>query len=168
MNEIISYLNDNTISIYKDYLLNIKNNYDIIKEELKNIPLLEYTHPPMIPYENGNVWRVYLIKRQNLKTDMKNYTPKILKVLSDNMYFNVCFSLLKANTNINLHRDNVNFIYRSHLGVDVPEGYKFMCNNKDITTNNKEINFFDLMDEHEAFNKSDKDRIVLLVDFLRI
>jgi aspartyl/asparaginyl beta-hydroxylase (cupin superfamily) len=167
VSEIISYLKDDVISIYKDYLLNIKNNYNVIKEELKNIPLSEYTHPPMIPYENGNVWKIYMVKKQNIKEDKKNYAPKTFKALSDNIYYNVVFSLLTSNTNVNLHRDILNFLYRSHLGLDVPEEYKFICNNIDITTNNGEINFFDLTDEHEAINSSNKDRIVLLVDLIK-
>jgi len=167
MSEIISYLKDDVVSIYRNHLLNIKNNYNTIKEESKSIPLSEYTHPPMIPYENGNVWKIYVVKRQNIKEDKKNYTPKTFDVLSDSLYYNVVFSLLTSNTNVNLHRDTLNFLYRSHLGLDVPEGYKFICNNIDITTNNSEINFFDLTDEHEALNNSDKNRIVLLVDLMK-
>lgn len=167
MNKIISYLDEKIINTYKDKLLEIKNNFEIFKEECNKIPIDHY-----IFFDDGNknnnYWNVYLVKSKNIKKDIKNLTPKTFEILSDNLYYNVFFSLLKPNTKINLHKDNLYFLYRSHLGIDVPENYKFICNGTDITTNNEEINIFDLKDEHEVYNFSNKNRIVLIVDILKI
>ena len=100
--------------------------------------------------------------------DTKKYAPNTYEIVSDRVFANAVFSILKPNTNINLHKDNLNFLYRSHLGLDVPDDYQFFCNEHDVTTKNGEINFFDLTHYHEGFNKSNKNRIVLLVDLLRL
>ena len=167
MSEIITYLDDEIVEKYKSKLLHIKNNWQIFKDESQNIPLKDFTVFNSSSYDN-NYWNVYIIKKDNQKIDTKNYAPNTFKLLSELSFTNVVFSILKPNTNINLHKDTLNSLYRSHLGLDVPDDYQFFCNESNVTTKNGEINFFDLTHYHEGFNKSEKNRLVLLIDILKI
>ena len=167
MNEIISSLSEEIINLYLNKLLIIKNNYHIFKKEMENIPESDFQNIDNSSNEN-NYWNVYLIKTNSKHLDKKKYTPKTLEILKDNMFLNVSFSLLKPGITINPHKDTLSHVFRSHLGISVPEKCKFICDEKDITTNEGEINFFDLTKIHYGFNQSDKNRIVLLVDILKM
>lgn len=166
MSKIITHLDENILNQYRNQLLVIKNNFEIIKKEANKIPIEAF-----VPFNDGNkdnnYWNVYIVKSQNKKNDIKNYAPDTYEILKDKSFVNVFFSILKSNTKINLHKDSLYFLYRSHLGIDVPKECKFFCKNTDITTLNGEINFFDLTDEHYAYNNSETHRIVLVVDIIK-
>lgn len=166
MKEILSHLDENTLNAYKEKLLLIKKNHQIIAEEASKISIKDY-----LPFNDGNInnnyWNVYLIKSKNKKNDRLNLTPRTYEILSEHIFSNAFFSLLKPKTVIHPHKDILFYLYRSHLGLDVPDDYRFLCDDIDITTKNGEINFFDLTCKHEAYNMSDKHRVVLIVDILK-
>lgn len=80
------------------------------------------------------------------------------------------FSLLKAGTSIHPHYGDTNAIIRSHFGVDVPAGLPqvgFRVNGEERAWRNGEFLFFCDGYVHSAWNHSEKDRIVMIIDVLR-
>lgn len=77
------------------------------------------------------------------------------------------FSRLKANSAIAPHHGHPGKYLRMHLGLDVPAGDVALKVNNDVYHwKNKEVAIFDDRLLHEAWNKTNKDRVVLIVDFI--
>lgn len=104
-------------------------------------------------------------ERCNLFPKLKKFTDAIPGIVS------VSYSLLKPGTHIVAHKGYDEYsekILRYHMGMIVPEGDIGIRVEKDIRgwENGKSFIFDDFL-IHEAWNFSDKDRIVLIIDFLR-
>ncbi|MGZ4970958.1 MAG: aspartyl/asparaginyl beta-hydroxylase domain-containing protein, partial [Methylobacter sp.] len=54
---------------------------------------------------------------------------------------------------------------RAHLGLDVPEGCEMRVENNLLHWRNGEVFIFEDSFEHEVWNRSDKPRTVLIIDF---
>jgi aspartyl/asparaginyl beta-hydroxylase (cupin superfamily) len=78
------------------------------------------------------------------------------------------FSRLKANSKIKPHRGLPVNVLRFHFGIDVPPGSDIGIRVRDEKRywKNGEIIIFDDRIEHEAWNNSNQDRVVLIIDFL--
>jgi aspartate beta-hydroxylase len=74
-------------------------------------------------------------------------------------------SRLRAHTHIDAHRGPTNLRVRCHLGLDVPEGDCAIRVGADTRrwTEGRCLVFDDYF-EHEAWNHTDEDRLVLIVD----
>lgn len=75
------------------------------------------------------------------------------------------FSLLGAGAEIRWHQGNAGDIWRLHLGLDCPDGdcalqvmgeIRHWCNGEFLMFNDQ--------DAHRAWNRTDRDRLILLVD----
>ena len=77
------------------------------------------------------------------------------------------FSLLPANTRIPLHKGDVDSFYRCTLGLIIPPncGIK-MAGESRAWQPGKSLIFQDTV-EHEAWNHSDSDKLILIVDFVK-
>lgn len=83
----------------------------------------------------------------------------------------ISFSLLKAGTHIVPHKgydDYSEKVYRYHMGIVVPKGEIGIRVEKSIRKWEEGKSFvFDDFKIHEAWNFTDKDRLVLIIDFLK-
>lgn len=77
------------------------------------------------------------------------------------------FSRLAAGAHIQPHVGWVHTVYRLHLGLVVPDDCTLRVGAQTRPWRDGECLIFDDTVEHEAHNRSEKDRIVLLLDFLR-
>lgn len=77
------------------------------------------------------------------------------------------FSVLRPGTEIAPHRGYTNHVYRCHLGLVVPEDCGIRVGDETRSWENGRVVVFDDTTEHEAWNRSDSVRVVLLLDFLR-
>jgi aspartyl/asparaginyl beta-hydroxylase (cupin superfamily) len=78
------------------------------------------------------------------------------------------FSCLQPRTHIRPHIGYFqysNYILRAHLGIKVPEGCALIVNGVTQTWQNGKSFVFDDTFRHEAYNKSDELRVVLMIDF---
>lgn len=77
------------------------------------------------------------------------------------------FSMLEPHTHILPHRGFTGLVYRGHLGMKIPAG-EIGLRVADETRRWEEGGFlvFDDSIEHEAWNKTDERRVVLMVDFV--
>lgn len=77
------------------------------------------------------------------------------------------FSLLRAGARIPAHRGVTNVRLTCHLPLIVPPGCGFRVGNEVREWHEGEVLVFDDSIEHEAWNDSDEDRVVLIFDIAR-
>jgi aspartyl/asparaginyl beta-hydroxylase (cupin superfamily) len=77
------------------------------------------------------------------------------------------FSRLEAGAHIEPHVGWVRTVYRGHLGLVVPEGCALRVGKETRAWRAGETLIFDDTVQHEAWNRSEDGRIVLLFDFVR-
>jgi aspartyl/asparaginyl beta-hydroxylase (cupin superfamily) len=158
-----------------------ENYYELLDELLKVLqenPNIEKVFEPWIErnlYQdsNENGWDVAPLKIGGaLIEDRCILFPK-LKKLTDQIsgIVSISYSMLKPGTHIVAHKgydDYSEKILRYHMGMIVPEGDIGIRVEKDIRGWDIGKSFiFDDFLIHEAWNFSDKNRIVLIIDFLR-
>jgi hypothetical protein len=100
-----------------------------------------------------------------------NKTPKhTIRILQDIGNIRLAgFSLMKANSSLGEHNDDCGLLTNSltlHYGIDVPDKCHLIVDNKSEKEENNKIIIFDSNYTHSAYNKSNKDRVILYVDFL--
>lgn len=77
------------------------------------------------------------------------------------------FSVLQPNTEIKPHKGYTGEVYRCHLGLVVPDDCALRVGDETRSWKEGEVMIFDDTVEHEAWNRSDSVRVVLLLDFLK-
>lgn len=163
------------------FLKKFKENYSGIKEELLSVidkPLTEL-HKSTWANERENYlnlqnnsnasWKTYVFKFFGIKhlpnlescpliSKLINETPEIVTIE---------FSMLESNTHILPHRGYSNLLLRSHLGLIVPEGDVAIKVQEDVRKwNEGDFLIFDDSLIHEAWNFTNKQRVVLMIDFV--
>jgi hypothetical protein len=96
----------------------------------------------------------------NVFLDFPNIMNYLYK-LRPSGYEMVGFSLLKSNSEIPPHKDNENSSISWHLGIDVPEKCFLKVEDEIHEEKNGKWVIFDDSRIHAAYNKNEKDRIIL-------
>jgi aspartyl/asparaginyl beta-hydroxylase (cupin superfamily) len=148
--------------------------FDEIEKELDNYlkknNLESYFNTSMV--NNHEVWKTFSLiswdieffKRKKEFPVLMSIVTKYPEILS------VSFNLLEANGKIIPHCGDTNGIYRCHFGMEIPDelphcGFRV----RDDFRSWKKGEWLIFMDayNHEAFNTSQKKRIILVIDVLR-
>lgn len=122
---------------------------------------------------NPSGWQVCPIIVNSQKIITKHERFKVLCEILDKIpgIVSAFFSLLKPNTEICEHQGYENYaekIFRYHLGLIIPKGeVALKCNNIIKYWQNGKSFIFDDSLVHGAWNKSNYDRYVLIVDFVK-
>ena len=132
---------------------------------------------------NENTWLnyglIYNVLDVNIEfTENIRYCPKTIVMLRKiSNHINICgFSLMRGGCVIQLHKDETgirNGSLAMHLGLEIPQPTNtskliFVENNNNyvgINEDNGKMIIFDATNEHYAYNQSDKNRIILYIDF---
>lgn len=86
----------------------------------------------------------------------------------ENGLVSMWFSQFNPGTKLGLHTNYDPYMYRAHLGIDVPEGnIGFKVCDETIKWANGKILVFNPMNPHTAWNLTEEVRTVLIIDFLR-
>ena len=97
--------------------------------------------------------------------------PELNKILiSIPGFISAGISVLSANTDIKAHCGDTNTIYRAHLGLSVPESYPrcgFQVGTEEKGWEEGKILLFCDANKHRAWNHSNLNRTVLIVDVIR-
>jgi aspartyl/asparaginyl beta-hydroxylase (cupin superfamily) len=152
----------------------LASNTELIRMELTNYlmshQLQGYFNSTMVTRANSwktialKTWNVQLFKNQKhfpVTTALLNKYPQIISA---------SFNLLEANSKIKPHSGDTNAIYRCHLGLDIPVGLPdcgFKVKDEVRPWENNQWLIFMDSYEHEAWNDSNKDRFIFLMDVLR-
>lgn len=111
-------------------------------------------------------WKaVYFYKSFRRVDDRCAACPKTAALLDEiGVAREALFSALEPGGHITPHSDLMNFITTCHLGLVVPDGCALSVAGETRTWEAGSCLFFDSSFEHEAWNRADQRRIVLLVD----
>ena len=112
-------------------------------------------------------WKIFglMLYGSEIKENVK-LCQKTMKILNrcDNIV-NAGFSCLEPNVITELHRDFNHDILRCHIPIIIPEGATAIkINNEIIKWNMNEYFIFDDTYDHQAWNFTNKIRVVLIID----
>jgi beta-hydroxylase len=149
----------------------LEAHYNIIKEEYESVKNKMINYPETFLYDNGG-WKVFPIfdwplglKVGEAAALLPNTTELIEKYVPN--HGAAAFSRLQGKTTIKPHVGHQGQYLRYHLGIDVPSGNCGLSSeNKVYRWENGSSFVFDDRKLHHAWNKTTKDRVVLIVDFL--
>jgi beta-hydroxylase len=146
----------------------LEENHALIKEEFFNVVSKEkyLEWPETSLYNHG--WNVFGLRfERNDIEESHLLCPMLSKFIKkyDQLIETAGFSMLSPGTIINPHVGYTTDVLRCHLGVKVPEGDCYLKVGEIIKKWEEGHCFiFDDTIEHEAWNKTNEERIVLLLD----
>ena len=146
----------------------LEENWQTIREECLALP--QDVFEPWVQREMyGEGWSVYGLYAFGSKIENAlRQCPKTARLLAQIPRLTTAgFSKLAAHSHIKPHVGWVTTVYRAHLGLIVPENCALRVGEVVENWAEGKCLIFDDTVEHEAWNKSDQDRIVLLFDFAR-
>lgn len=146
------------------------DNWEIIRDEYKCV----VDHMVQWPEKHlhNNNWEVFGLFGWPDGDPIKNnceMCPETTRLIKENINHNgtAGFSRLHPNSSISSHRGYFGPFLRMHVGLIVPDGdVGIKVGDDTYYWKNGEVIVFDDRITHEAWNKTNDDRIVLLVDFI--
>ena len=146
----------------------LESNWYIIKQELDQLPPKDFIpYPERYLLDDRRGWDIFglyfLGVRIDLNCDLCPETAKYLKAIPGMM--TAGFSLLAPGAHIVPHSGKSIGVLRCHLGLTVPEQCALRVGADVRPWREGQCLIFDDTYEHEAWNLSDRPRIVLLLDF---
>ncbi|WP_256009602.1 aspartyl/asparaginyl beta-hydroxylase domain-containing protein [Desertivirga xinjiangensis] len=149
-------------------------NYEPIKKEFSDYlaahGMVPYFHQSMV--NKKDTWKTLGLKFWNIIVyKHRSSFPFTYKWLSQNPeVIALSYSKLEPFSRILPHVGDTNGIYRVHLGVDIPEGLpRCGFRVKDVKRPWEEKKFLAFLDafEHEAWNETEKSRVIMMIDVIR-
>ncbi len=151
------------------FFLNVlQSNYEAIKNEFNSVASEDlYTEWPQKSIYNQG-WNVFGLRFQAIDLpEAHEMCPVISGLISryDDLIDTLGFSVLNPGTVIHPHKGITDTVLRCHMGISVPEGDCAIRVGDEIYKWQNGVAFvFDDTLEHEAWNKTDQKRIVMLMD----
>lgn len=152
----------------------LTKNFSVIKGELldllaknKENQWLE-TFPHYVTSDKAKAWKVFSFIFFGMKfphnAQLCPNTANLIYSIPD--IISCDYSFLKPNTHIEAHKGYTRMVLRCHLPLIVPEGHNCHLRVGDETREWEEgkLMIFDDSFDHEAWNRSEKDRVVLMFD----
>jgi beta-hydroxylase len=148
------------------FTMALEQNWLVIRQELLRLKEGQFLDWPE-KHLYGEGWSVFGLYAYGLRLD-KNCklcpeTARVVEQIPD--LVTAGFSHLKPNTHIKPHRGHPEGVLRCHLGLLVPEDCGLRVGHETRSWQEGKCLVFDDTVEHEAWNRSDKSRVVLLLDF---
>lgn len=144
----------------------LEANWQLIRQELNQLQgsnFIDYSEKFL--YKNG--WKTLGLYAFGIKIERNcELCPETTKLIEKipNL-FTAAFSALEAGTHITPHAGHPEQVLRCHLGLVVPDRCGIRVGNYTRNWAEGQCLIFDDTFEHEAWNQSDRTRIVLLIDF---
>jgi aspartyl/asparaginyl beta-hydroxylase (cupin superfamily) len=142
---------------------------EIYNEYLQVNQLVEDWHEKHLYDGNWEVFGLFDFPKGNEIAENTKLCPVTTKLIKDNIvnHGSVAFSKLTANTIIKPHKGYQGDYLRLQLGLEIPVGD---CGLKTYSTVHRweqgKTFIFDDRQLHEAWNKTDNDRVILIIDFV--
>lgn len=157
------------------FLKTLENNFAKIREEYEAVArgITMRTWPEVQKFTGS--WQVFGFYHNGRKLDScckrAPFTTGLLDSIAQELGTKVYmagFSRMTAGTIILPHVDEVTTEKRIHLGLKIPQGdCAFVVNGEQTAWKEGQAFVFDARVEHNAWNKTPEDRVILLVDFER-
>ena len=151
-----------------EFVSDLKKNWREIQAEY--LALAEDVFEPWVQREMyGKGWNVYVLQAfgKRIEPALATCPRTALHVSMIPGLITAGFSRLEPQAHIKPHIGWVQSVYRLHLGLVVPELCGLRVGNEIRSWTEGECLIFDDTVEHEAWNKSNQIRAILLLDFLR-
>ena len=149
-------------------------NYDVVKKEftdyLEANGMVPYFHQSMV--NRKDTWKTLGLKFWNIELyKYRSHFPLTYRWLKQHPdVIALSYSKLEPFSRILPHAGDTNGIYRVHLGIDVPEGLPrcgFRVKDEKRSWGEREfLGFLDAF-EHEAWNETEKSRVIMMIDVIR-
>jgi beta-hydroxylase len=146
------------------------DNWEIIRNEYKKVSEHMVAWPEK--HLHNNNWEVFGLFGFPDGAAIENnceLCPETARLIKENIKNNGAagFSRLQKNSIIKPHRGYYGEFLRMHIGLIVPDGdVGIKVGDDTYHWKNGEVVVFDDRITHEAWNKTNEDRIVLIVDFI--
>ena len=158
-----------------NYLMDIEDNYIIIKNELLKFTIDNFKSMEELSIEQQrivkeNQWKVLFLKACGIEIQRNSiYFPNTYQLLKNNKIKNAFFSILQPNTHITPHRGVYKGFLRYHLGLVIPKNGEVGIKIDNVSYHWEEGKslIFDDTFIHEAWNFTNEKRIILLLDIER-
>jgi ornithine lipid ester-linked acyl 2-hydroxylase len=146
-----------------------------VREILKHreaIPVFQEVSPDQMRIAKGKNWRTFILFGFGTKLEKNCMQAPVTTALLEKVpeLQTAWFSILGPGYHIPAHRGVTKGILRAHLGLIIPEDAEKCFMRVDTTINvwrPGEIFVFDDTYEHEVFNNTTDERVILLFDFNR-
>jgi len=153
-------------------LIILEDNFEIILNELQNLRLSSEngfwldTFPEYLHSNSKNNWKVFTFQFFGIKHPLNcSLCPKTYDILSKiPELISADFSYLPAKTKIKPHCGFTKMVLRAHLGLVIPVDCGLRVGKEVKKWEEGKMLIFDDSFEHEAWNDSDEDRFVLMLD----
>ena len=149
-----------------EFAEHLESNWLLIRQELEQLQQRHFVSwPEKFLYEKG--WDVFGLYAFGKKLeDNCRLCPETTRLVEMILGMATAgFSSLRPGTHIKPHVGYSKAVLRCHLGLIVPEGCTLRVGNQTRNWQEGKCFIFDDTVEHEAWNRADKTRIVLLIDF---
>ena len=164
---------------YFPFLSEFTDNWDVIRKEAEavlafrdNIPAFHEISPDQYRLSTEKNWKTHVLfgfgKRLETNTQLTPVTAGLLEQVPDLQ--TAMFSILSPGYHIPAHKGVTKGILRCHLGLIIPmDREKCRIRVEDTITAWKEGELFVFDDtyDHEVWNETDEERVILLFDFDR-
>ena len=148
------------------------SNFSIIKEELLNLISQHNsvhwlnTFPNYLSPDSVNQWKVFTFRffgiRHLRNSRLCHQSASVLNQIPG--LISADFSYLPAQTKILPHVGFTKMVLRVHLGLIIPENCGIRVGDEERNWKEGQLLIFDDSFEHEAWNNSNSDRFVLMLD----
>ena len=161
------------------FLNEIEANWEAIRDEIRPLlqhrdamPVFQELSPDQQKIAKDDNWHVFVLYGFGGKLESNcARTPLTSKLLSDVPRLQTAwFSILAPNYHVPAHRGVTKGILRCHLGIKIPktpERCRMRVGDETCVWREGELFVFDDTYEHEVWNDTDEERVVLLFDFDR-
>ncbi|MER2472168.1 aspartyl/asparaginyl beta-hydroxylase domain-containing protein [Photorhabdus laumondii] len=168
------WLDTNSFPQLQPLVTSLMNNADKIKQEINAVISGESQYITDYEHYLGTQkdWKaLYLFKNGQPNNAVANILPATWHIFNNELrdwhcpLLEVHFSVLQPGTVIKPHCDLWNFTLNLHFAVDIPASHcEIIVANEARCWKEGECLLFDYSYQHEAYNRSDKHRICLLMD----
>ena len=150
----------------------LENNYSLILSELRSLRENSAngywmdSFPHYLQAESKNKWKVFTFKFFGIKHPLNcSLCPKTAELVNNIPNLLLAeFSYLPAKTKLKAHKGFTKMVLRAHLGLIIPKDCGIRVGTETITWEEGKLLVFDDSFDHEAWNNSDEDRFVLMLD----
>jgi len=150
-----------------EFTQTLEVNWQVIKQELEQISQTDFLDWPEKYLYGGKGWQTFALYGFGMQF-AKNckLCPETTKLVKEipNMV-TAGFSLLAAGTHIAAHTGYPDGVLRCHLGLVCCDGCSLRVGDQVQDWHEGKCLVFDDTTEHEAWNRGDRTRVVLLIDF---
>ena len=160
------------MQVFEDNWLTIRDEAKAILAHRDAIPGFQEVSPDQYRLAKGDNWKTHVLfgfgERLKTNTQLTPVTAGLLEQVPNLQ--TAMFSILAPGYHIPAHKGVTKGILRAHLGLIIPEDWqkcRIRVDNNILPWREGESFVFDDTYEHEVWNETDEERVILLFDFDR-